>query len=195
MKLLWVGTFCMVGTMAFAADTEVRYETQRDGDRTVVVDHDRDSDRNWMAYNCNDVEFSFFGTGTVGKRTIKDPSSKRIERDGKLGAGAGIGYYFHRYIGIEGYAYSESTGGRHFVDNVGGDLVGRFPIGHSGVAPYIFGGAGRQFDPVIQWTWDAGAGIQWRFINHAALFVDARFVWADDTKDYGLGRSGIKFGF
>jgi hypothetical protein len=63
------------------------------------------------------------------------------------------------------------------------------------VAPYAFGGAGRQFDPVIQWTWDAGGGIEWRFTPHAGIFLDARYVWCDDTEDYGLARLGVKFGF
>jgi len=193
MKLLGTGILCMVCVIASAADTEVKYETRRDGDRTVVVDHN--TDRNWMAYNCNDVEFSLFGSGTLGDDTLRHPSSKKIERDGKLGAGGALAYFFHRNIGIEGYAYSESTGGDHFVDNVGGNVIGRFPIGHSGVAPYILIGGGRQFDPVIQWTVDVGGGIQWRFIDHVAIFVDARYVWADETKDYGLGRLGIKFGF
>ena len=183
----------MAATAAFAADTTVRYETERDGGRTTVVD--RTTDRHWMAYNAQEVLFSIFGTGTVGESTLRDPSSRRIKRDGNLGAGGALSYFFHRNVGIEGYAYSESTGGRHFVDHVGADVIGRFPLGNSGVAPYIFGGAGRQFDPVIQWTWDAGAGLEWRFLEHVGVFADARFVWCDETKDYGMGRLGVKFGF
>jgi len=184
------GTICTLATAGFAAEATVRYDDPNDRARVV----EDTGDRNWMAYNAHEVEFLFFGTGTVGDDTLREISSDKIERDGELGAGLGLAYYFHRNIGIEGYAYSEDTKG-HFVDQVGGDLIARFPIAQSGFAPYILGGAGRQFDPVIQWVWDAGGGIQWRFIEHVAIFADARYVWCDDTKDYGLGRLGIKFGF
>jgi hypothetical protein len=189
MKKLYIISIGILSTAAaFSADNSVRY----DADRTVVVDHD--DGEAWVGYVANEINFSFFGTGTVGKRTLDRISGDKIERDGKLGAGTALSYFFHRNIGIEGYVYSESTG-EHFIDNVGGDLVGRFPIGRSGFAPYIFGGAGRQFDPVIQWVWDAGAGLEWRLAPHVGIFLDGRFVWCDDTKDYGLGRIGIKFGF
>jgi hypothetical protein len=189
-KLLLAACVCtLTATITQAAETTMRYDT----DRTRVAHED--NDRYWRDYGANEVNFSFFGSGTVGDDTLSNVSADRIERDGKLGMGLGLSYFFHRNIGIEGWAYSESTGGRHFVDNVGGDLIGRFPIGHSGFAPYVLGGGGRQLDPVIQWTWDAGGGLEWRFTEHVGIFVDARFVWADDTKDYGLGRLGMKFGF
>jgi hypothetical protein len=191
-RILMMGVACLVTTIvAQGAETTVRYDS--DQDRTMVVDYD--DDRNWVGYKANELNFLFFGTGTVGEDTLDNPSRKRIERDGQLGAGAGISYFFHQFVGIEGYAYSESTGGRHFVDIIGGDLILRLPIAESGVAPYVFAGGARQLDPVIQWTLDAGGGVEWRFARHVGLFVDARYVWADETKDYGLGRLGIKVGF
>ncbi len=171
-----------------AQDTSVRY----DDDRTMVAD--RTWNRNWVGYEANELSFGFFGTGTVGEDTLEDQSSVKIERDGDLGLGASISYFFHRNVGIEAYGYSESTS-EHFVDHVGGNLIVRFPLGSSGVALYGLGGGGRQFDPVIQWTLDAGGGIEWRFTPHVGIFADARYVWADKTEDYGLGRLGIKFGF
>jgi hypothetical protein len=173
-----------------AADT-IRYDSDRD--RTMVVDHD--DDRNWCGYNANELNFSFFGTGTVGEDTLDDPSSDKIDRDGQLGAGIGLSYFFLRQLGLEGYAYSESTGGDHFVDSIGGNLIFRLPIGETGLAPYVFGGGARQIDPITQWTLDAGGGVEWRFSNHVGVFVDARYVWADKTDDYGLGRLGLKIGF
>ena len=178
-----------VAMAAFADDTTyMRYDT----DRTTVA-HQEDG-RNWKSYGPNELEVGIFGSGTVGRSTLVNPSSRRIERDGKLGAGASLGYYFHRYVGVEGYAYSESTS-EHFVDNVGGDLLLRLPLGHSGFALYGLAGGGRQFDPEIQWYLDAGGGVEWRFTDHVGVFVDARYVWADETKDYGLARAGLKFGF
>lgn len=194
MKQQWMtGTILMLAaTTGLAADATVRYDAADDRDRTVVVE--RDTNRDWMGYKANELDFSFFGTGTVGKKTLHAPSTRRIERDGKLGLGAGISYFFCRYVGVEGYAYSESTAD-YFVDDVGGNLIGRFPIGHSGVALYGFGGGSRQFDPVIQWTLDAGGGIEWRFSKHVGIFTDARYVWADETKNYALGRLGVRVGF
>jgi hypothetical protein len=193
MKAKWLGlggTLCILATTTVLAadDAVVRY----DSDRTVVAE--RNINRNWVGYEANELSFGIFGTGTVGEDTLDDPNVERIERDGELGVGGSISYFFHRHVGIEGYAYTESTGDS-FIDNVGGDLIVRFPLGGSGVALYGLGGGARQFDPVIQWTLDAGGGIEWRFLPHAGIFVDARYVWADKTKDYGLGRLGMKFGF
>lgn len=185
---LGIAVLAIAGT-AFAEDTTVRYDSS--GDRTMVVDR---SDRNWCAYGANELNFSFFGTGTVGERTVRRPSLNRIERDGELGAGLGIQYFFHRYIGISADAYTESTH-HNWVDNINADLIFRFPIANTGLAPYILGGGGRQLDPIYQWTLNAGGGLEWRFSPHVGVFVDARYVWADETKDYGLGRAGFRVGF
>jgi hypothetical protein len=188
-----IGLICVfVAATAWAADPTVRYDTDYTTDRTVVVEHD--TGRDWVSYKANEVNFSFFGSGTVGEKTIRHLSTRGIQRNGRLGAGAGLSYFFCRYVGVEAYAYTENTD-HNFVDNVGGDLIARLPIGNSGVAPYIFGGGGRQLDPLYQWTWDAGAGIEWRFVPHVGIFLDGRYVWADKTKDYGLGRVGLRVGF
>ena len=182
----------MAALAATADEVAVRYDAPDATDRTTNLERDRN--RDWMSYKANELNFSFFGSGTVGEDTLQHPSTRRVERDGRLGLGAGVSYFFCRYVGFEGYAYTESTS-HAFVDNAGGDLVVRVPIGNTGLAPYVFGGAGRQFDPVVQWTADAGGGLEWRFAPHVGIFVDARYVWADETKDYGLGRLGLKFGF
>jgi hypothetical protein len=185
-----ISALTVVAATTFAQDATVRYDTERERTRTEIVN----TDESWCQYKANELSFDFFGTGTVGKRTLRRPSLNRIERNGRAGAGIGMEYFFHRYIGIEAEAYTENTD-HNFIDNVNGNLIGRFPIGDSGVAPYIFGGGGRQLDPVYQWTLDAGAGLEWRFVSHVGVFLDGRYVWADKTKDYGLGRVGLRFGF
>ncbi|HEY0548338.1 MAG TPA: hypothetical protein VGF13_01980 [Verrucomicrobiae bacterium] len=152
--------------------------------------------RQWRHYKANELSFEFVGMGTLGRSSISDIAKYDIERDGRFGPGLGISYFPHRNIGIQGEAYHDSSrGDHHYIDAIGGHVVGRFPIGQSGAAPYIFGGVGRQFDPGIQWTWDAGPGIEWRFHAHIGFFMDGRFVWADKSREYGLGRVGIKLGF
>src|SRR4051794_21384472 len=108
MKRWWItgAVFALAITPAFAADTVVRTETGTEREKTTIIERE---DRNWMAYNANEIVFSVFGTGTVGKKTLRHPSEERIERDNKLGAGAGIGYFFCRWVGIEAYGFTEST--------------------------------------------------------------------------------------
>jgi hypothetical protein len=179
-------------TIAANAQTTVRYDRDSDAEteRVRVVDRDKD----WCQYHANEVSFSIFGTGTVGKETLRNPSSKRIDRDGVLGAGVGLQYFFHRNFGFEAEAYTESTH-HNWVDNVNGNFIARLPLGNSGVAPYVFAGGGRQLDPEYQWQLDAGGGLEWRFSPNVGVFVDGRYVWADETRDYGLGRVGLRLGF
>lgn len=179
-------------TIAANAQTTVRYDRDSDADTERVRLVDRDQD--WCQYHANELSFDVFGTGTVGKKTLRSPSTRRIERDGVLGLGFGMEYFFHRNFGIEAEAYTESMH-HNWVDNINANFVARLPLGKSGVAPYVFAGGGRQLDPVYQWQLDAGGGLEWRFTSNAGVFVDARYVWADETKNYGLGRLGLRFGF
>lgn len=191
LKTRWgIAALALLGTVAYAEDDSVRYDTTRD--RTRVADHEDHA--NWRAYNANELNFGLFGTGTVGERTIRRPSLNRIERDGELGLGFGMQYFFTRYVGIEAQAYTESTH-HNWIDNVDVDLIARLPIANTGLAPYIMAGGGRQLDPLYQWTLNAGAGLEWRFAQHVGVFLDGRYVWADETKDYGLGRLGLRVGF
>src|SRR5205823_5272640 len=95
------------------------------------------------------IEFSvdLFGTASIGQTTINHLSGERISQDARLGAGAGLNYFFSRNLGIGGEAYTENTH-HNFIDNASGSLIFRIPLGQSGVAPYVFGGGGRQFDPI-----------------------------------------------
>ena len=75
------------------------------------------------------------------------------------------------------------------------NLIARLPILDTGVAPYIFGGGGYQFDEVAQKFAQGGAGLEFRFARHVGFFVDARYVFADRTQNYGLGRAGLRLNF
>jgi len=71
----------------------------------------------------------------------------------------------------------------------------RVPIFNTGIAPYVFGGAGHQFDLVQQTFGQAGGGIEFRFVRHIGLFVDARAVFPEKTKTYGEARAGLRISF
>jgi hypothetical protein len=163
--------FLLRGLMAYAGEVAVARD-----------DNDAVRDSRWRTYKGNELNFSFFGVGT----------DRKFEHDG---LGGGLSYFFSRYAGVEGYAYSESLSD-HLVDNVGGSLFLRLPIRKSGVALYALGGGGRQFDPFKQWTVDAGGGLEWRFLDHVGLFADARSVWPVRTHHpYPMGRLGLRVGF
>jgi hypothetical protein len=145
-------------------------------------------------YRANELSVDLFGSASIGQQTINHFTGERISHDARLGAGGGLNYFFCRNIGIGGEAYTENAH-HNFIDTASGSLIGRFPLGKSGVAPYVFGGGGRQFDPIYLWYLHAGAGLEVRFTPHVGAFVDARYVFTDGTKNYGLGRAGLRIAF
>lgn len=145
-------------------------------------------------YRANELSLDVFGTGSVGRYTIKHLSGRRIREHGELGAGLGLNYFFTPYLGIGGDVYSENDTGA-LVDSASGNLIFRVPLGGSGFAPYAFAGGGYQFDGLEVAFGQFGAGMEFRFTPHVGLFVDARLVYPEETKYYGLARLGLRFAF
>jgi hypothetical protein len=73
----------------------------------------------------------------------------------------------------------------------------RLPLGNSGLAPYIFGGGGRAINPIWQWVYGGGVGLEYRFTRGLGIFTDARFLWGHEGTAYNtLGfRAGLRFTF
>jgi len=132
-------------------------------------------------YHANELSADLFGVAGIGHGS------------GKLGAGAGLSYFPLRYFGLGGDAYSQNTTGT-FIDNASLSLIGRLPLGKSGLAPYIFGGGGNQFE-AKQAFGQAGGGLEFRFAHHICIFADARYLWIHDLPNYGMGRFGFRFSF
>ena len=145
-------------------------------------------------YRANEVSVDVFGSGSIGKYTIDHLSGNRIRHNTRLGAGVGIGYFITRNIGIGADAYAEDTTGR-FVDSASANLILRLPLGHSGFAPYVFGGGGRQFDLARVWFAQLGAGMEYRFTPQVGVFIDGRWVLPEKTKYYGVARAGLRLAF
>jgi hypothetical protein len=143
-----------------------------------------------------DMETSFdaFGTVSVGQYTIEHISGDRIDDNGRLGWGLGLNQFFTRNFGIGADAYSESAA-HSFVDSASGNLIVRFPFESAHLAPYVYGGGGRQFDPNELWFGQAGAGLDVRFTPHVGIFVDGRYAFREDAKDLGLFRLGLRLIF
>lgn len=145
-------------------------------------------------YRAQEFSVDAFASGSLGEEMIDHLSGNTVEHNGRLGAGAGANYFFTRYFGVGGDAYSENTA-YHFIDSASGYLSARLPLGESGVAPYVFGGGGHQFDEVAQTLGLAGAGIEFRFARHAGFFIDARYIFAERTDNYAVGRAGLRINF
>jgi hypothetical protein len=155
-------------------------------EKTVYSKEDR--------YRAQEVDVDIFASGSVGQSTLEHLSGSRIVHDGRLGAGVGVSYFFTRNIGAGVDAYTENAG-HSFVDSASVNLIARFPLGHSGFAPYLLGGGGHQFDPESLWFAQAGAGMEFRFTHAVGIFIDGRYVFTDGTPNYGLFRGGLRLAF
>lgn len=171
------GTILLLAATAAQAQDDMRYTTG-------ISD----------LYRANEFSIEGFGLGTVNQYTINHPSGDRVRHNGRLGAGAGLSYFFTKYIGVEGEAMTQNTA-HNFVDQSGGSLVLRFPIGNTGLAPYVFGGGGHLFDPRPGSYGHAGGGLEFRFMPNFGIFADGRYVWTDRIGNYGEGRAGIRIAF
>lgn len=145
-------------------------------------------------YRAQETSLDLFGTAAIGQQTINHITGIRANRDVALGAGAGLNYFVTRNFGIGAEAYSQNIG-HSFIDNASASLIARFPLGQSGFSPYVYGGGGYQFDPNELWFAHVGAGMEYRFTRNIGAFVDARYVLTDGTRNYGLGRAGLRFAF
>jgi hypothetical protein len=149
---------------------------------------------NGNLYNANELSLDFFGSYLAGERRAEDLLKTNI-RHGYWGGGVGINYFFTRYLGVGGDIEIPDDNYGNFVNNMDGSLIARFPIGNSGLAPYVFGGGGRQTDPTWQWTGHAGVGLEYRFNPVTGVFADGRYMWVDKTSDEILFRAGVRFAF
>jgi hypothetical protein len=155
-----------------------------------------DADRDDVNKLFQDMEFSVdvFGTLALGRHTIDHISEQRIYHNSQLGIGAGGIFFFSRYVGIGGEAYSANTTGS-FVDSTSGNIFLRYPIEKAHLAPYIFGGGGYDFEGIKQGFGQAGVGLEIRIVRYVGVFADARYVFAAESNDYGVGRAGIRVTF
>jgi hypothetical protein len=155
--------------------------------------HDRFAyDREVEKFRANELTFDVFGSYMRNHRKFNDAFDRTI-RHGTWGGGLGVNYFFLRYVGVGADAFAQADGDA-FINNTSASLIGRFPIGDT-VAPYVVGGAGRNFDPIEEWTGHVGTGIEFRLNAHTGIFVDGRYVWADKSVDYSLLRAGLRFAF
>jgi hypothetical protein len=150
--------------------------------------YDRDADK----YSANELTLDLFGSYNRDFRKFDDLFD-HTWRHGEFGGGVGMNYFFTKYLGTGVDTFFQRRG--RLLSNVTGNLILRAPLGNSGVAPYVFGGAGwRDSEGPDELTADGGVGIEFRPNAHVGIFTDIRYVWTDKTADEGLIRLGLRFG-
>src|SRR5579871_4605142 len=130
-------------------------------------------------YTANELSLDMYGSYLANQRAIEHIFHTSI-RNGIWGGGAGLNYFMTEYLGIGGdiEMYDlRPVGGGNFVNNMNGSLIARFPIACSGIAPYVYGGGGRQTNPEWKWSGHLGVGMEYRFNPGVGIFGDARYMW------------------
>lgn len=139
------------------------------------------------------------GAYGVGKEKFNDTFDRSMRQDeggssGKWGASVGVNYFITRCFGIGLDAHGLDNK-NDFVDATSASAILRLPVGR--LAPYVFGGAGKIFEGRDSWTAHVGAGLEVRLNARTGIFVDGRhiFLEKDNTSDFALLRSGLRFAF
>ena len=144
-------------------------------------------------YTANELTLDAFGSFLAPERRPLDLFKTNLRR-GVWGGGMGLNYFFSRYFGFGADMDLPADGG-HLIDQFGGNLIGRIPIGNSGLAPYLFGGGGGTIDPEFQPFAQVGVGLEYRFNPFTGIFIDTRYEWPEHTTDMIMFRSGLRFAF
>ena len=142
--------------------------------------YERDIDR----FGANELKVDLFGTYATRDRSGAKEDS--------FGGGAGVTWFLTEYVGISADTYLEEFRTPYRAN---ASLILRLPIEDLSMSPYIFGGGGRQFEIVPQWTRHAGAGLEFRLNRYTGIFADGRRVFPEETPDYTLVRAGLRLGF
>ncbi len=114
--------------------------------------------------------------------------------DNSFGAGAAYSLFPSEYWGVEAdatWGFADST-----IHTFNASAIVRYPIRDLCLAPYALIGAGIHTDGVKQGTWHIGAGVDIRLTPEClGMFLDARYVFAEETGNYTLIRSGVRWSF
>jgi hypothetical protein len=140
-------------------------------------------------------ELSIDGSA-IGVLHSYDFNSNGLHRKNyRFGGDAGANVFFTKYIGVGADAFAVTGKNPSFVNTATGNLIFRVPIANTGIAPYVFGGAGYQFEGIDQIVGGGGVGLEVRLVQHFSVFADARYLAAVKTSDYGFARAGVRLSF
>jgi hypothetical protein len=147
-------------------------------------------------YRANELSVDAFAAGASDGRRHDHyyDFGYHHRQDVRGGGGGGLEYFFCRYIGIEAESFA-LAGDHNTASALGGNLVLRWPIAQIGISPYVFGGGGNEWTYRAEGYGEGGAGLEYRFNRSIGIFGDGRFVSPGSTRDYGMGRLGVRFAF
>ncbi len=181
-------TLLLAATVVLTAGA-TRADHQWNWDMKDRWKYEHDSNEKFTA---NEFSLDAFGLYRHRQREFTAFPNTNIRHGGRFGGGVGMNYFFTRNFGLGADSQILDNGG-DFIDNASGNVIFRWPIGC--VAPYVFGGGGREFGPHYQWTGDAGGGVEFRLNHWTGIFADARYVFTAKTSDYALIRAGLRLAF
>jgi hypothetical protein len=154
---------------------------------TTVLSKDTDP------FPAKETSLDLFASYLAPEHGIGDVFKTNI-RGGTMGGGMGVNYFFSRTTGL-GTDINIGANGGSFVDSTSVNLIQRFPIGTSGMAPYVIGGGGRSYDPT-EWIGQVGLGVELRSEGKSGIFVDGRYVWGEKGgTDKLMLRAGLRLKF
>jgi hypothetical protein len=145
-------------------------------------------------YTANELSLDMFGSYVHGERKFSHLFQTSIRHDGSWGGGVGLNYFITREFGVMADINIGDNGG-NFIDQAMAAGVLRIPLEPTGLAPYIFAGGGRGFDPSWEWLAQAGVGLEYRLNPMTGIFADARYIWHDKSFDRLLIRTGLRLVF
>lgn len=105
------------------------------------------------------------------------------------GPAVGLNYFFTENIGVGADTYSD---GIRIPYMLNGSVIFRYPLREMSLSPYVFAGAGRQWERASQWTGHLGIGVEYRFNAFTSAFTDLRGVFPDQTDNYATWRFGFR---
>lgn len=168
------------------------------------------SSEDW--YRDREWNFDLFGSYAFTARPYR--GDQYLGVDHAWGGGMAANFMFTRYLGIgaEGYALAADDA----VGQFSGNLIFRYPIPGSRFAPYAYAGGGVIFNgsriedlvdrgrsvgsirrhSETEAMGQFGAGFEFRLTPNVGLIND--FSWnvvGGDENDFGMVRSGVRFGF
>jgi len=194
MKLkIWMTALAATATLgaipAFA-DADLKSDNDNNTDNRGWSEYWNSADINTF-YRHHEISIDVFGMGSLGESDINHLTGDKVVHDGRTGAGGGINVFFCKWFGIGGDIYTEGWD----REVATGNLIFRLPIPDTGLAPYAFGGGCYEWNDVNGAVADLGGGLEFRFMKHLGIFVDARYVFADKSDDFGVGRVGLRLNF
>ncbi len=147
-------------------------------------------------FTANELSLDLSGSYIAPERHFTKLFETSIRHHGDWGGNVGLNYFFTQNLGIGGNINMSENGGK-FVDQALGNLILRFPLCPIGLAPYIYGGGGRGFDPSWEWFADGGVGLEYRPNATTGIFTDATYMFhlKDGSTDRLLLRAGLRIVF